>query len=138
MKYGYLINGYCYIALFLIEVGGWNIIRLFEVTRALEGAKPTQQVLFILSSPLLFIKIISIDVWKNTLAYLQGWVGVYGYDYWPVPGLTYLLYPLAVIASLRQDQALPSPDKGRGSSWQRCSWWAIFLRSPLFTSLSRR
>ena len=42
---------------------------------------------------------------------MQGWVGVYGYDYWPVPGLTYLLYPLAVIASLRQDPALPTPDK---------------------------
>jgi len=111
MKYGYLLMGIVTFALFLIEVGGWNIIAYSKFTRALEGANPTQQVLFILSSPLLFIKIISLDVWKNTLAYLQGWVGVYGYDYWPVPGLTYLLYPLAVIASLRQDQALPSPDK---------------------------
>jgi hypothetical protein len=46
---------------------------------------------------LLFIKIIAQDVWTNTPAYMQGWVGVYGYNYWPVPALTYLLYPLTVI-----------------------------------------
>jgi len=111
MKYGYLLLGFITLVLFLIEVGGWSIIAYSKFTRALQGADPTQQVLFILSSPLLFIKIISLDVWKNTLAYMQGWVGVYGYDYWPVPGLTYLLYPLAVIASLWQDRALPVPDK---------------------------
>ncbi len=111
MKYGYLLLGFITLVLFLVEVGGWSIIAYSKFTRALQGADPTQQVLFILSSPLLFIKILSLDVWKNTLAYMQGWVGVYGYDYWPVPGLTYLLYPLAVIASLRQDRALPVPDK---------------------------
>jgi uncharacterized membrane protein len=111
MKYGYILLAFVSLALFLIEVGGWSIIAYSKFTRALQGADPTQQVLFIISSPLLFIKIISLDVWKNTLAYMQGWVGVYGYDYWPVPGLTYLLYPLAVIASLRQDPALPTPDK---------------------------
>jgi len=103
--------GFVTLVLFLIEVGGWNIIAYSKFTRALQGADPRQQVLFILSSPLLFIKIISLDVWNNTLAYMQGWVGVYGYDYWPVPGLTYLLYPLAVIASLRQNPTLPTPNK---------------------------
>jgi hypothetical protein len=111
MKYGYVLLGFITLVLFLIEVGGWNIIAYSKFTRALQGADPRQQVLFILSSPLLFIKIISLDVWNNTLAYMQGWVGVYGYDYWPVPGLTYLLYPLAVIASLRQDSAIPTPNK---------------------------
>ncbi len=111
MKYGYLLLGFVTLVLFLIEVGGWNIIAYSKFTRALQGADPRQQVLFILSSPLLFIKIISLDVWNNTLAYMQGWVGVYGYDYWPVPGLTYLLYPLAVIASLRQNPTLPTPNK---------------------------
>jgi hypothetical protein len=67
--------------------------------------------LFILSAPVLFIRIISLDVWNNTLAYLQGWVGVYGYNYWPVPGLTYLLFPLAAIAGLFLDKARPMPDK---------------------------
>jgi uncharacterized membrane protein len=111
MKYGYILLGFVSIALLLVEVGGWSIVAYSRFTRALEGADPTQQILFILSSPLLFIRILALDVWTNSLAYLQGWVGVYGYDYWPVPGLTYLLYPLAVIISLRQDSALPKPDK---------------------------
>jgi len=111
MKYGYILLAFVALVLFLIEVGGWNFLAYSRFTRMLQGADPRQQVLFILTSPLLFIKIISLDVWTNTLAYLQGWVGVYGYDYWPVPGLTYLLYPLAVVASLIQDQADPKPDK---------------------------
>jgi uncharacterized membrane protein len=111
MKYGYLFLGFTSAILFLIEVGGWNILAYSRFTRALEGADPTGQLLFILSAPVLFLKIISLDVWNNSLAYLQGWVGVYGYNYWPVPGLTYLLFPLAVIASLKGDQATPYPDK---------------------------
>ncbi len=111
MKSGYVLLGVFSLALFLIEVGGWNLLAYSRFTRALEGADPTQQLLFILSSPLVFIRIIAFDVWTNTLAYLQGWVGVYGYDYWPVPGLTYLLFPLAVLASLFMDKAHPGPDK---------------------------
>jgi uncharacterized membrane protein len=111
MKGGYVLLGFLVLALFLVEVGGWNLLAYSRFTRALQGADPTQQILFILSSPLLFIKIIALDVWTNTLAYLQGWVGVYGYDYWPVPGLTYILFPLAVIASLFLEEAPSLPDK---------------------------
>ncbi len=110
MKPGYLLLGSLSLALFLVEVGGWNLLAYSRFTKALEGADPTQQISFILSAPLVFIRIISLDVWTNTLAYLQGWVGVYGYNYWPVPGLTYLLFPLAVIGSLWLDEPDPTPD----------------------------
>ena len=111
MKAGYILLGVFSLALFLVEVGGWNLLAYSRFTRALEGADPTQQLFFILSSPLQFLKILSLDVWTNSLAYLHGWVGVYGYDYWPVPALTYLLFPLAVLASLFLDKAAPLPDK---------------------------
>jgi uncharacterized membrane protein len=100
MKYGYIVLAGAALALFLIEVGGWNVVAYSHFTRMLEGANPSQQVRYILSAPLQFIKIIANDVWTNTAAYMQGWVGVYGYNYFPVPALTYLLYPLAVIAAL--------------------------------------
>jgi predicted membrane protein DUF2142 len=114
MKYGYGLLAAAALALFLVEVGGWNILAYSRFTRALEGADPRQQVLFILSSPLQFVKIILLDAWNSAPAYFTGWVGVYGYDYWPVPGLVYLLYPLSVAASLLrtdegQDQAPPRP-----------------------------
>jgi uncharacterized membrane protein len=111
MKAGYILLGVFSLAFFLVEVGGWNLLAYSRFTRALEGADPTQQLLFILSSPLQFIKILSLDTWTNFLGYLQGWVGVYGYDYWPVPALTYLLFPLAVLASLFLDRTAPLPDK---------------------------
>jgi hypothetical protein len=104
MKYGYVWLGASALILLLIEVGGWNVLAYSKFTRALAGADPRQQLLFVASNPLLFANIIAKDVWGHTLAYLQGWVGVYGYNYWPVPALTYLLYPLAVIvATVRGD-----------------------------------
>lgn len=100
MKYGYAMLLTATAALFLIEVGGWNVVAYAHVTRMLEGANPTAQVKYILSAPLQFIKIIAMDLWTNATAYLQGWLGVYGYNYWPVPGLTYVLYPLAVVSAI--------------------------------------
>ncbi len=110
MKHGYALLAAAALVLFLGEVGGWNVVAYSKFTRALEGANPGEQLLFIASNPLLFVRIIAQDIWANTPSYMQGWIGVYGYDYWPVPGLTYLLYPLAVIACLRQNPRLPQPD----------------------------
>jgi hypothetical protein len=59
----------------------------------------------------------------NTLAYMQGWVGVYGYSYWPVPALTYVLYPLAVFAGLSARDGVPLPDKRT-----RLLFAALFVR----------
>jgi len=100
MKRGYALLAAAALILLLVEVAGWNLVAYSRFTRALEGANPLEQLLFIAANPLLFVKIIAQDVWTNTPAYMQGWVGVYGYNYWPVPGITYLLYPLAVIACL--------------------------------------
>ncbi len=111
MKHGYALLALAALLLFLGEVGGWNVLAYSKFTRALEGANPGQQLFFILSNPLLFARIIAQDIWANTPSYMRGWIGVYGYDYWPVPGLTYLLYLLAVIACLRQNPRLPQPDK---------------------------
>ena len=111
MKYGYALLAVAALILLLVEVAGWNLVAYSRFTRALEGANPLEQLLFIAANPLLFVKIIAADVWTNTLAYMQGWVGVYGYNYWPVPGITYLLYPLAVIACLWQYPRMPSIDR---------------------------
>ncbi len=111
MRRGYALLAAAAVLLFLIEVGGWNIVAYSKFTRALQGANPTQQLLFIASDPLQFIKIVATDVWTNTSLYMQGWIGVYGYNYWPVPLVTYLLYPLAVLATLWLADHGPLPDK---------------------------
>jgi uncharacterized membrane protein len=111
MKHGFALFVAAALALLVIEVAGWNVLAYSKFTRALSGADPRQQLLFILANPLLFVKVIAQDIWMNTPAYMQGWIGVYGYNYWPVPALTYILYPVAVIACLAQPSASPAPDR---------------------------
>ena len=132
MKHGYLLLVVAALVLLLVEVGGWNVLAYSKFTRALTGADPTQQLLFILANPLLFVKIIAQDVWINTSAYMQGWVGVYGYNYWPVPALTYLLYPLAVVASLWT----PAARVSRPSKRTRIVLAAFFVVGYLLSIIS--
>jgi uncharacterized membrane protein len=111
MRRGFLLLAGAALLLLLVEVAGWNVVAYSKFTRALQGADPRAQLLFIASNPLLFVGIIARDIWAHSPSYMQGWIGVYGYDYWPVPALTYLLYPLAVAAALWQPVDRPVPDR---------------------------
>ena len=111
VKHGYLLLLIAALLLLLVEVIGWNSLAYSKFTRALEGADPGQQLLFILENPLTFIGILAQDVWLNTPAYMQGWIGVYGYNYWPVPALAYVLYPLAILAGLWSDAGVTLLDR---------------------------
>jgi uncharacterized membrane protein len=111
MRYGFALLVMAALALFAVEVAGWSVVAYSRLTRALEGANPREQVMFILSNPLLFVQIIARDIWTNTPAYMQGWVGVYGYNYWPVPAITYLVYPVAVLLGLRRAGEEPLPER---------------------------
>lgn len=130
-RYGYLLLAAATLALFLVEVVGWNVLAYSMFTRALEGADPAQQLRFILANPALFVQIIARDIWMNTPAYMRGWVGVYGYNYWPVPGLAYLLYPLAAILSLRNTEPAQTP--ARRTRWILAS---LFVLGFLLTIVS--
>jgi len=110
MRHGYLMLAGAALLLLLVEVGGWNVVAYSKFTRALAGADPREQLSFIASNPLRFVGIIARDVWMHTPSYMQGWIGVYGYDYWPVPALTYFIYPLALVVALWQPLDGPRPD----------------------------
>jgi hypothetical protein len=122
-RYAYLLLAAAALALFIVEVVGWNVLAYSMFTRALAGADPAEQLRFILANPVRFVAIIARDIWMNTPAYMRGWVGVYGYNYWPVPALTYLLYPLAAILSLRN--AGPAPTLSRHTRWILASLFAL-------------
>lgn len=111
MRYGFVLLVVAALVLLSVEVAGWSYVAYSRFTRALEGANPREQVMFILANPLLFVQIIARDIWTNTPAYMQGWVGVYGYNYWPVPAITYVLYPLSVLLVLLRVGEDSPPEK---------------------------
>ncbi len=106
MRRGYLALAGATLILFLIEVVGWNVLAYSRYTHALAGASPSGQFKAILAMPLHFIQVLGNDLITNFAAYTRGWLGVYGYDYWPVPVLTYLVYAAAILVSLTQPQSL--------------------------------
>ncbi len=143
MKGGYYLLAAAAVILLGAEVAGWNVVAYSHFTRMLEGASPTGQIAYILSAPLNFIAIMARDIWTNGPSYLQGWVGVYGYNYWPVPALTYILYPLAVIAALlvsSQDVSAGAANRAGVSlvSRRETSWVLVglFVAGVLLTIVS--
>ena len=131
VRFGFGLLVAAAVVLLLVEVAGWNVVAYSRFTRALTGADPGAQLGFILSNPLLFGQIIARDVWTNTPAYMQGWIGVYGYNYWPVPLMTYLVYTLAVLLGLRRIGQEPLPD-GRTRIILAC----LFVVGYLLTIIS--
>jgi uncharacterized membrane protein len=139
MKYGYALLIVAAILLFVVEVAGWNVVAYSHFTRMLEGASPTDQARYILSAPLQFIAILARDILTNGLAYLQGWVGVYGYNYWPVPSLTYVLYLMAVVAAWiisNQEAASAGPNSLIAQRWTRIVLIGLFVAGLLLTIAS--
>ncbi len=112
MKAGYALLLFAAILLLVIEVGGWNLLAYTSYLGSLkstEGLSASGQTAFILHHPFTFIKILFDNFIASTGEYLRGWLALYGYDYWPVPSLTIILYPLAILAALlyKYDDQLP-------------------------------
>ncbi len=96
---------------FVIEVVGWNVLAYSRYPSALEGADPAGQLRFILGHPLDFAWVFLGDLLVHLAGYLRGWLALYGYDYWPVPGAVYWLYSLAILLALwirEADEELPA------------------------------
>ena len=111
MRYGYFILLVMVLTLFAVEVVGWSLLAYSELRTPPEGTDPVGQVKFILTQPLEFIPVLARDVWTNSLSYMRGWIAIYGYDYWPVPGATYYLYIAGFIMALfvhKNDEETPS------------------------------
>jgi uncharacterized membrane protein len=92
------------LALFLVEVAGWNWIasRNFE-SLLLEEANPKAQLLYILGHPFAFLQTVLRDFAANGLLYVQGWINGYGYYYWTPPAMISFLFLLSLVTVLFAD-----------------------------------
>jgi uncharacterized membrane protein len=82
-----------------VVAGGWNLIawQSDAVRRGLEGTSPFTVVFNSLKDPLGFLMTLFQYIGRNMKTVLIGWTAAYGYEYWTVPGLVFLLYPLALV-----------------------------------------
>jgi len=103
IRHGYILLLTLTLALFAVEVAGWNVLAYSRLHTPPDGTDPTGQVKFILAHPLEFISILGRDIMMKGFKYLQNWIAVYGFNYWPVPSWTYYLYGMSLVSALLVD-----------------------------------
>jgi len=99
-RFGYASLIITAIFLCLLEVLGWNVLAYSRFHTALEGANPFEQIKYILLNPIKIVSILVADLWAKGANYFRYWIAIYGFAYWPVPGLTYYLYVAGLIAAM--------------------------------------
>ena len=99
-RYGYIALLLTGVLLFLLEVVGWNVLAYSRLHTPPEGTDPVEQVKYMLLNPLRIVAVLAVDLWAKGFNYFRNWIAIYGFAYWPVPGLTYTLYIAGLIAAL--------------------------------------
>ena len=89
------------VVLFMIEVGGWNLIATkFSNALLANNADAGAQLRYILAHPLIFPTILLKDPFINGWAYLQGWINGYGYFFWTAPQIVSVFFFFSLGAAL--------------------------------------
>jgi len=120
------------LVLFVLESVWWSVIALPAYVAAPEGANAVEQVKFILSDPFSYVRLLWYDFYAvHGQEYFMQWAALYGFGYWPVPALTYILYIPSTIAVLfvRDDQ--------QRIRWKhRAAFFLVFLMAYVLTITS--
>ena len=98
--------------LFVLEVGGWNLIASTNFNSLLLAeANPQAQLSYILTHPFAFIQTVVKDVAVNGWLYVQGWINGYGYYYWTPPQIVSLFYLLGLAGVIFLDSTSEQLDR---------------------------
>jgi hypothetical protein len=126
----YLVMAAGLLTLFIIEGVGWSIVSTQGMSLPAFGADPLGQLEYLLSHPLGYIVAFVRDLWLHGFDYVRGWVAAYGYYYWRVPSVTYVLYAAALIC------AVLLPQRKQPSRTARWTLVAVFIASVLATAVA--
>ncbi len=99
--------------LFLVEVGGWSAIQ-FQAEAARRGLTETQSSgLFtvIFSSPMVFIGNLITYIATNIPGTLKDYVASFGYGYYEIPSIVYILFVISLGAAILHDWQLDEISK---------------------------
>jgi uncharacterized membrane protein len=129
IKHGYILLIAATVVLFGLEVAGWNVLAYSKLQTAPDGTDPAGQVKFILGHPFQFTTILSKDIAIHGLEYIQNWIAIYGFNYWPIPTWTYYFYGLGLLFALFVNTEIIEKR-------MRISLFVLFLITYLFTITS--
>ncbi|MCJ7513566.1 MAG: DUF2142 domain-containing protein [Anaerolineales bacterium] len=102
------------LALFVVEVLGWNAIVVSRSRSGVEGADAGRQVEWIVRHLDLFAGVMFRDLLRNGGEYARGMLGEYGYGYWAPPAIVYLLSPIALLGVVfAETTGSPPPRRSR-------------------------
>jgi len=88
------------IVFFLGEVVGWSVLAYPRLGTPPEGTDPVGQAKFILSHIPTALSVLFGHAFKTMGERFLDWMAIYGYNYWPVPQITYWFYGIAVALAL--------------------------------------
>ena len=92
----------------VIVIGlGWNFYTssFLVVSETQETFNATEQLLGIFANPLHFVQAIGNNLQTKTIDYLREWIGISGYNYWPLPQPVYWLAPVILLVTMLSDGA---------------------------------
>ena len=99
------------VVLFLGEVVGWSVLAYPRLGTPPEGTDPVGQVKFILTHLPTALGVVFGHAFRTLGERLRDWMAIYGYNYWPVPKVTYWLYAASLVFALfvkRDDETIPA------------------------------
>ena len=99
------------VVLFLSEVVGWSVLAYPRLGTPPEGTDPIGQVQFILTHLPTALGVVFGHALRTLGERLRDWMAIYGYNYWPVPKVTYWLYAASLVFALfvkRDDETIPA------------------------------
>ncbi|HUH95730.1 MAG TPA: DUF2142 domain-containing protein [Anaerolineales bacterium] len=88
------------VALLLLVAVGWLVISPNRGFNPAGSVNALEQIKYILFHPLAFPGILLHSFILGAVNYAAQWIGVYGYNYGSVPGLTYVLFAVGLILCL--------------------------------------
>lgn len=84
---------------------GWNFLTASELltSTTIDTYNASEQIRLILAEPGRFFTAIVHTIFTQTPNYARDWVGVSGFNYWPLPELVYWITPLLILLAILSD-----------------------------------
>lgn len=130
MRGGLAVLGMGLVVLAVLLAGGWWFLAYRNDLGFVGSPGPSTTPGHALSALLTFARGAPLDLLDNGRGYLEQWIARYGYDYWDVPPITYVLYLGGILVAVLVD--------GRGNSPSRRTRIGLamtFMAAVLLTQL---